>query len=97
MRLAASWAPLLMAVLISLLMVLIITAALSLMSGYPSVADWLRAFVRVWPIAFVALLAVLPLVRRVVAAMIQPPASVCGDKDSAAARSVRSGAPGSDA
>ena len=97
MRLAARWAPLLMAVLVSMLMVLIITAALNLMSGHPSAAEWLRAFVRVWPIAFVALLAVLPLVRRLVAAMIQPPASVCGGKDSASARSVRSGAPGSDA
>ena len=97
MRLTASWAPLLMAVLVSLLMVLIITAVLNLTSGHPSVADWLRAFVRVWPIAFVALLAVLPLVRRLLAAMTQPPASVCGGKDSASARSVRSGAPGPDA
>jgi hypothetical protein len=97
MRLAASWAPLLMAVLVSLLMVLIITAALSLMSGHPSVANWLRAFVRVWPIAFVALFAVLPLVRRLVAAMIQPPASVFGGKDSASDRSVRSGTAGPDA
>jgi hypothetical protein len=81
MRLAASWAPLLMALLVSFLMALIITAALELMSGHPSLADWLSNFVRVWPIAFIALFAVLPLARRLVAALTQPPTSVSGSSD----------------
>jgi hypothetical protein len=81
MRLAASWAPLLMAFLVSFLMVLTITGALDLMSGHPSLADWLSDFVRVWPIAFIALFAVLPLARRLVATLTQPPTSVSGSSD----------------
>ena len=72
MRLSVRWAPLLTAILMSFFMVMIITAALSLIGEHPSLADWMHSFVRVWPVAFAAVLAVLPLVRRLVAAMTQP-------------------------
>lgn len=72
MRLPARWAPLLMAFFMSLFMVIIITAVLSLMSEHPSFDDWLRSFLRVWPIAFFAVLVVLPMVRRLVLWLIEP-------------------------
>ncbi|HJV81562.1 DUF2798 domain-containing protein [Noviherbaspirillum sp.] len=73
MRLPARWAPFLTGFFMSLFMVFIITAVLNLMSGHPSFADWVHSFVRVWPIAFVAVIVVMPLVRRVVLALTQPP------------------------
>ena len=72
MRLAARWAPLVTAVLMSFFMVAIITAALNLMSERVSVNDWLFSFFRAWPIAFAAVLAVIPLVKRLVAAVTEP-------------------------
>lgn len=72
MRLSARWAPLVTAFLMSSFMVAIITAVLNLMSERVSVNGWLISFFRVWPIAFVAVLAVLPLVKRLVAAVTEP-------------------------
>ena len=57
----------------SLFMVLIITAALNLMSGHASLADFARSFLRVWPIAFVAVLGVLPVVRWLVRRLTRLP------------------------
>ncbi len=75
LRLPACWAPLLTAALMSMFMVLIITAALNLLSGNASPADFARSFLRVWPIAFVAVLGVLPLVRWLVGLLTQHPDS----------------------
>lgn len=72
MRLSAGWAPLLMAVFMSLFMVIVITGTLNLMSGHPSLTNWLYNFLRVWPIAFAATLAILPMARRLVAGLTRP-------------------------
>ena len=70
MRLPSRYAPLLFGALLSAIMVAIVSAfvlAISqgLHSGFP--AQWLRSCATTWPVAFVAVTLVAPVVRRVVA------------------------------
>lgn len=70
MKLPARFAPILFGALLSAVMVVIVSAFVlatsnGLQAGF--LAQWLRSAATTWPVAFVAVTVVAPLVRRVVA------------------------------
>lgn len=77
MRLPARYAPLLFGALLSAIMVAIVSAFVLLTSqglqpGF--LAQWLRSCLTTWPVAFVAVTLVAPVVRRIVARLTEQPA-----------------------
>jgi Protein of unknown function (DUF2798) len=75
-KLPAACARWLAPLLISILMSAIVSAVATLMNTGPGTAfmlSWPRAWGTSWAVAFPALLVILPFVRRIVAAMVQPP------------------------
>ncbi len=76
-RLPACYAPLVMPLLLSVMMTFIISGLSTLMSLGPHpefLGHWSRAWGASWLVGFPTLLLVLPLVRRAVALIVEPPA-----------------------
>ncbi|ATQ41587.1 DUF2798 domain-containing protein [Caulobacter mirabilis] len=74
-RLPARWAGFVMPLVLSVLMTFVVSAVATLRSrglgsDFPSI--WMSAWGLSWIVAFPTLLAVLPLVRRIVAAAVEP-------------------------
>ncbi|MEZ5818679.1 MAG: DUF2798 domain-containing protein [Hyphomicrobiaceae bacterium] len=81
MRLPSRFAPLLFGGLLSGLMSLIVSGVATLRTvGLPIdfLAQWLRAWTSSWPVAFAAVLVVAPAVRRLVAMLVESPATAAG-------------------
>ncbi len=74
-RLPSRLAPILFGALTSGFMSLLVSGVATwraLGLGADFVGLWVRAWLSAWPIAFAALLVVAPLVRRIVAALVEP-------------------------
>ncbi len=74
-RLPARWAGFVMPLVLSVLMTFVVSAIATLRSrgldpDFPAV--WMSAWALSWVVAFPTLLLVLPLVRRIVAAVVEP-------------------------
>ena len=76
-RLPSRYAPVVMRVILSVLMTFVVSAISTLKSLGPTPAflvTWPIAWALSWLVAFPTLLVVLPLVRRIVALVVEPPA-----------------------
>lgn len=77
-KLPARYAAVIMPLILSVLMSAVVSGISTLWS-FGVVADalgiWLRAWPVSWLVAFPTLIVVLPVVRRIVAALVQPPAT----------------------
>jgi hypothetical protein len=75
-RLPPRYAPVVMPFILSVLMTFVVSAIATLKSLGPTPAflgTWPSAWTLSWLVAFPALLVVLPLVRRIVALVVEPP------------------------
>ena len=75
-RLPARYAAIVLPFVLSLLMTLVISGVSTLMSLGPTrafVSTWPAAWALSWIVAFPTLVAVLPMVRRIVALVVEPP------------------------
>jgi hypothetical protein len=78
MKLPARYAAIVMPLVLSVLMTFVVSAIATLKSLGPTpefIATWPIAWVLSWLVAFPTLLAVLPLVRRIVALIVAPPSA----------------------
>lgn len=75
-RLPARWAPFVMPLVLSVLMTCVVSAVATLRSLGPFhpdlAATWMSAWGLSWLVGFPTLLLVLPLVRKIVAALVEP-------------------------
>ena len=75
-KLPARYAAIVLPLFLSLLMTFVISGVSTLMSLGPTrafVATWPAAWALSWVVAFPTLVAVLPMVRRIVALVVEPP------------------------
>lgn len=75
-KLPARYAAIVLPLILSLLMTFVISGVSTLMSLGPTrafVSTWPAAWALSWIVAFPTLVAVLPLVRRIVAIVVEPP------------------------
>lgn len=81
LRLPSRFGPLLFGALLSGFMSLLVSGVATFRAiGLPPdfVHQWLRAWLASWPFAFAAVLVVAPLVRRIVANIVEPPQAAAG-------------------
>ena len=75
-RLPARTAPLIQAFLLTGFMTVVVAGISTLVAvgfGAPMLVKWLQAWMLSWAVAFPTILVVMPMVRRIVAALIEPP------------------------